>query len=121
MGQMFRRVDTVFVQVADVDKATAWYAEVLGLTERFRRQDLACLGAGETSITLLGPGWWKNGRPGRTPAAFNFYVPDAEQAHRHLRDQGVTCGPVEMDGTSSWFWFDDPDGNRLEVCSFPER
>lgn len=31
---MFRRIDTVFLRVPNLDEAVAWYTEHLGLTER---------------------------------------------------------------------------------------
>lgn len=116
---MFRRIDTVFLRVPNLDEAVAWYTEHLGLTERWRRPGVACLNLGETPLTLLEV---KDGfRPAEEPP-FNFYVQDIDAAHARLKAAGI---PVDETITEEpgvrWFDFSDPYGNRLEVCWWPEQ
>jgi catechol 2,3-dioxygenase-like lactoylglutathione lyase family enzyme len=110
----FHKVDTVFVKVADLAAAARWYTELLGWPELFHTEHIFVLRAPEgPPLTLLGPAateW----------SGFNFYAPDAEGAHAWLIERDVEVGPIERapDQPVSWFWFRDPDGNRLEVCSY---
>jgi catechol 2,3-dioxygenase-like lactoylglutathione lyase family enzyme len=116
MPTLFARIDTVFVRVRDLDAAARWYGETFDLEERFRSDWIVVLNLGETPLTLL-----KSDQEPFTPASeahFNFYVPDVLKAHAHLQERGVPTGPNEDGGGVRWFWFSDPDGNRLEVCHF---
>nr|MBO2471919.1 hypothetical protein [Bacillota bacterium] len=116
--RMFRRIDTVFLRVRNLDDAVAWYTEKLGLALKWRQPGLACLGLGETPLTLLEAA--DEFVPAEEPP-FNFYAADIEEARRRLRDAGVEVDEeIQSDGTVRWFGFADLDGNRLEVCSWPE-
>lgn len=115
------RIDTVFVRTADLARAEAWYRDVLGLSVRFRADDIVAFDVDQTALTLLGPGS-HDGSP--TPAdfpAFNFYAADAEATHDWLARRGVDVDPVRRESPSfAEFTFRDPDGTLLQVCSFPE-
>lgn len=115
---MFRRIDTVFVRVRNLDDAVTWYTEKLGLRLRWRQPGVACLNVSETPLTLL------EASDDFVPAAeapFNFYTDDIEAAHRFLKEAGVTVDDEILAGDGvRWFGFRDPDGNRLEVCWWPE-
>ncbi|MBO2518606.1 MULTISPECIES: VOC family protein [Limnochorda] len=116
---MFRRIDTVFVRVRNLDEAVAWYTQHLGLEVRWRHPGVACLNLGETPLTLLEAG--EAFHPVEE-APFNFYAPDIEAAYARLRAAGVPVDEqITDDGGVRWFGFRDPDGNRLEVCWWPEE
>ncbi|MBG9795855.1 hypothetical protein ABD76_26795 [Paenibacillus dendritiformis] len=113
---MIERIDTVFVRVPDLEEAKTWYMEVLGLALKWENDHIAVLGLGETPLTLLKTEA-SSFRPA-AEAAFNFYVKDAEAAHRHLRAAGVEVSAVEEGDGVKWFSFQDHCGNRLEACFF---
>lgn len=113
---LFKRIDTVFLPVRDIDAAIAWYTETLGLTLRWKSANYAALNLAETPLTLYQPERF-------TPVdavPFNFYSPDADQAHRRLALQGALVMPIQEHPGIRFFDFRDPDGNLLSVCSFPE-
>ena len=115
---MFRRIDTVFLRVRNLDAALAWYTEHLGLTVRWRQPGVGCLNVAETPLTLL------EATDGFTPASeptFNFYAADIDGVYQRLQQAGVVVDDQITDSPGvRWFDFQDPDGNRLEVCWFPE-
>ncbi|WCF09546.1 VOC family protein [Paenibacillus thiaminolyticus] len=113
---MFERIDTVFVRVPDLEAAKTWYMEVLGLALRWDNDHIAVLALGETPLTLMKTEA-SSFRPA-AEAAFNFYVKDAEAAHRYLQAAGVEVSAVEEGEGVQWFLFQDHCGNALEVCSF---
>ena len=81
---MFRRIDTVFVRVRNLDEAVAWYTQHLGLEVRWRHPGVACLNLGETPLTLLETG--EAFHPVEE-APFNFYAPDIEAELEDQRQQ----------------------------------
>ena len=121
MGFAVREIDHVEVFVRDVDAATRWYQETLGLgpVRRWDPEPLM-IGAGGAMLALfrlqqtdrpaaaIRPGVgavWRGGRTRRGSSA----------AQEHLRARGVTFnGPVDHD-TSESIYFGDPDGNTLEI------
>lgn len=114
---MFKRVDTVFLPVRDLDRAIAWYTQTLGLTLRWRQANYAAINVGETALTLYQPE--AEFAPVTGHAPFNFYASDVDAAHRTLREHGATVEEIKRLTNFAWFDFNDPDGNRLGICWFP--
>lgn len=49
-----------------------------------------------------------------------FFVSDAKKAHEFLSGKGVCVGMLETDSQGTQcFFFNDPDGNRIEVSAEP--
>ncbi len=121
MTALFKRIDTVFLKVMDLDQAINWYTKVLGFTLRWRMDEggYAALNISETPLTLVQVPRDTEFTP-TTFSSFNFYVSDITEAHNHLKEHQVEVGEIEDGGDVKWFWFKDPDGNRLEVCYFQE-
>lgn len=119
MASPFLRVDSVFIPVKDLNKAIDWYTQTLefGLHWRNDEGGFACIDGGSMPITLAQIPQDREFVP-FTNAPFNFYVQDVEETHRILKDKGVTVGEIDKLYHVRWFWFLDPDGNRLEVCSY---
>lgn len=115
---MFTRIDTVFLEVSNLEKAISWYSDHLGLHPRWHNADggYAALGVSETPLTLIQS---ENVKPAEyTP--FNFYTSDVEGTHRKLKEKGVMVYDIEDYGDVKAFDFKDPDGNKLGVCHFKE-
>ncbi|WP_025029063.1 VOC family protein [Caldalkalibacillus mannanilyticus] len=120
MSILFKRIDTVFLRVKNFEEAINWYTNILGFELRWKEDvgGYAALNISETPLTLV-----REDQEKFVPSAsahFNFYVENAEEAHQYLLKNDVEVGPIEKDGEVQWFWFKDPEGNRLEICSFPE-
>ncbi|UPV72928.1 VOC family protein [Halorussus limi] len=110
----------VHLKVRDVDRAVAFYRDVLGLDVTERVGNFAFLSFGERhhDVALQGLGPDAEG-PGRGVGLYHaaFEVPSADalrETHRRLRERGVAVSPVDH-GISKALYFEDPDGNGLEV------
>lgn len=124
-------LDHVVLRVADIEQSIAFYALVLGSTVVKRRDDLGLvhLRAGVSMIDLVsvdGPlgnkGGAAAGAEGRNMDHVCLRVdPFEEQALvRHLAAQGLApSGPVTTNFGSEGFgpslYFQDPDGNTIEL------
>jgi catechol 2,3-dioxygenase len=122
------RVGHVHLKVHDVDRAVEFYTGVLGLdvTERHGRFAFLSWGQRHHDVALQGvgeDGESPDGRPasedgpsvGLYHAAFEVHSSGALAAvYRRLDERGVEVTPVDH-GISEAMYFDDPDGNGLEV------
>lgn len=110
---MFKRIDTVFVYVRNLAESVQWYREVLGLEVGLEYQGYVAFKLGETYLTLIENGSQIN----HEFSAFNFFVEDVHKTYRYLVESDVKVTDVKNDGVDHFAFF-DPDGNRLEICSF---
>lgn len=111
---MIGRVEHVWFWVADLDRAIAFYAEVLGLPLVRRDGDeWAELDAGPIRLALhAGAG---DGRePGGTVV---FEVDDLDAARFAMQTNGAVFGGQEgeVDGIARFASFTDLDGNRMQL------
>ncbi|MBK7142415.1 MAG: VOC family protein [bacterium] len=117
---LFRKVDTVMLRVADLEKSRAWYREKLGVKELFgeKKENLVVISfGGDTSITLWQLKEGQSLTPGAKTGCFPILMSDdVRRAHRTLSERGVQTEPVQSGGSVQWFAFYDLDGNRIEVC-----
>lgn len=119
MPTPFLRVDTLFIPVTDLEKSVDWYTQTLEFKLNWRNDEggYACIDGGVLPITLI-----------KIPqdrdfvafvnAPYNLFVTDIEEAHKYLTDKNIEASEIETLYNTSWFWFKDIDGNRLEVCSY---
>ncbi|MFB6188397.1 MAG: VOC family protein [Halapricum sp.] len=113
-------VGHVHLKVRNVDRALDFYTEVLGLsvTERQGRYAFCSWGHHHHDVALQGVGEDAAGPGsgvGMYHAAFEVETPEALRTiFERLRERGVRVSPVDH-GISKAIYFDDPDGNGLEV------
>lgn len=128
-----QRIDHVHVEVRDRDAAAAWYARVLGLE---RHQALAgwaddpkgplilSAGDGEPALSLFARGCAAATRDatiafrvsGEDFLRFIAALPELHLNHDCARV--LTAADLQDHGLSWSFYFNDPDGNRIEVTSY---
>ncbi len=114
------RADLVYFFVTDMDRAIAFYSDVLGLELAYRTGDeWAQLGAGPIQLGLHGAGAGP-ARPGGTLA---FTVTDLDAAKMKLTSDGVEVGHEGGgEGRGPRFVeFTDPDGNVLALFEYEEH
>ena len=129
-----RGLDHVVLRVTDLERARAFYCDVLGGTVDHYRPKLGLMQirAGAALIDLvpvdsaLGrPGGSAPGAEGRNMDHFCLQVEafDPATLSRHLRAYGIEMGKVEQrygaDGNGPSIYLRDPDGNTVELKGPP--
>ncbi|MEK4979777.1 N-acetyltransferase [Bacillus sp. FSL K6-6540] len=114
---IFQHIDTVFVPTRNIKAAKEWYTGVLGgrIGWESEQGEYQCILFGQTSLTLFSTEEERYFE--RRHAMFNFFVPNVEDAYRHLRMQNVRVDSI-LEYGATYFTFYDLDDNCLEVCSY---
>ena len=119
------KLELVAVPVSDVDRAKAFYADMVGfhadhdqqVNENLRFVQLTppgsacsiCIGIG---LTTMKPGLIEG---------LQMVVPDIEQAHDQLAGRGVDVSDIQDLAWGRFVYFSDPDGNKWAVQQVPKR
>jgi len=112
-------IGQVLVPVTDVERAAAFYRDVLGIRYLFGFPGMAFLDAGGVRLYLATPE--QDGFAGRS--TLYFRVPDIGAAVAALEARGVAFGDrphmIFDDGSQqTWMCFTkDPDGNNVALMS----
>ncbi|RAS34519.1 VOC family protein [Paraburkholderia bryophila] len=127
-------LDHLVLNVADVEASAAWYARMLGMqrTEfESRTGTRVAMTYGNQKINLRPASAdtvaWFTGRepvPGSADLCFVTTTASPAEVKAHWLAQGVAieAGPVERDGARGKMisvYCRDPDGNLIEVASYP--
>lgn len=118
-------LDHIVLCVADVDRTRAFYERVLGMESREERPGKYSLHFGSHKISLQDAVAAPSIARDTVPGSGNFcLLSDTPVAHwiEHLAREGVTIvdGPGERAGaigTILSIYFNDPDGNLVEVSN----
>ena len=120
---MQMKLELVILPVADVDRAKAFYVDVLGFAEdvdvrpadgvrvvQLTPPGSACsitMGTGLDVYTEMPPGSVKG---------LHLVVPDIDAARAELAERGLEIGEVfDVGGGVRYAWFGDPDGNTMTL------
>lgn len=113
----------VVLKVGDMERAEAFYRDVLGMTVCARREkpDMTFFTMGnhhDFAIAALGADAPRPGRKSVGLAHVAFKIGDdieaLREARAHLDAAGVRTHPVDHEVTLS-LYFEDPDGNGIEL------
>ncbi len=113
-----RLIDHVWFWVADLERAVAFYRDVLGMKLLFRTGDeWAEFEGGGAKLGLHGPGSGRRRSPGGTVV---FRVDDLDAVRRDLEARGVRFEEREgeVQGYARFAHFADPDGNTLGIIEY---
>lgn len=122
-GLTYRPELLIQLGVADLDRAIAFYTDVLGFTLTERRDDLRFAHV-ETNVAGLQIGLNAIAEPkGTGSAVLNISVTDVVAARRALEQKGVTFRgeTVIIPGKVALAPFADPDGNALRLAGPPPQ
>ncbi len=110
------------IRVRDLERSEKFYTEVLGLHVTLRRGNLVFLSAREHShelaIGAMGDGVLE---PDETRIGTNHFAWEVETFDElqgmvnHLKSKGVEILRSRSNNFSTGFYFNDPDGNGLEI------
>ncbi|MPQ97574.1 glyoxalase [Modestobacter sp. I12A-02628] len=125
---MHMKLELVPLPVADVDRATAFYAERLGFVVDVdvRPADgvrvVQLTPPGSACSISLGTGLDAYGGQPGSVRGLHLVVADIAQARADLVDRGVDVGPVQdVGGGVLYAGFADPDGNGWTLQQMPWR
>jgi catechol 2,3-dioxygenase-like lactoylglutathione lyase family enzyme len=121
-----KRLDHVVVNVADLDRALAFYCGVLGCKEERRPMDyLVQLRAGASMIDLMRKDKTSGGAANMDHFAVVIDPFDEAAIRQHLESHGVRPGEVftryGAEGNGPSMYIHDPDGNMVELKGPPDR
>jgi catechol 2,3-dioxygenase-like lactoylglutathione lyase family enzyme len=109
------RIGQILMPVSDLDRAVAFYGEILGLPLQMRFPGIAFFDAAGVRLYLASPTDPDFGGK----ASIYFWVDDTETAWRALVDRGATSREepeivYSTEAFDMWLAFvDDPDGNHI--------
>ena len=117
----FERMGHVAIQVADVERSVKFYRDLLGLKLAWKiEKDWTILSCGKDDLALI-----RKGPEVHHPPHFGFRVGSAEaveRAYEALKDKVKVSKPVkDHRDKSRSFYFEDPDGNQVEIIYDPNR
>jgi catechol 2,3-dioxygenase-like lactoylglutathione lyase family enzyme len=118
------RLGQIAINVHDLDRATAFYRDILGLPLLFTTTALAFFDCGGVRLMLSPPEKPEFDHPG---SVLYFTVPDIASAHRQMLSSGVHFEDrphliARMPDHDLWMtFFRDPDQNLLALmCEMPQ-
>ena len=119
------KLELIAVPVSDVDRAKAFYAEVVGfnvdqdhrVNENLRFVQLTPPGSG-CSISI-GTGL-TDAEPGSVKG-LQLVVKDMDAAHAELKERGIAVTDIDDMPWGRFTFFSDPDGNAWAVQEIPAR
>ena len=109
------RVDYVRVPVDDIEAATQFYGETLGLprNERLHHDDWVEYEASNVTLAVMTPETHDYEFAPLPPATIALGVPDVAAAKAELEAKGVEVGEMWDSGVCHGAGFSDPAGNRI--------
>jgi predicted enzyme related to lactoylglutathione lyase len=109
------RVDYIRVPVDDIEKATEFYGEVLGLprNERLDHEDWVEFEAANVTLAVMTPETHDYSFAPLPPSTIALGVPDVAAAKAQLEAAGVAVGEVWDSGACNGAGLSDPAGNRI--------
>ncbi len=114
-------VGGVFLRATDPEKLYAWYEQHLGI-KRTEDGAITFFSDGPREMTILAffPNDTKYFGPGGQRAMLNFRVDDLDAVLEKLKAAGVDVDPKREDADYGRFaWFNDLEGNRVELWQLP--
>jgi len=115
MALNIKKIDSVSIRVRDLDKATKFYTETLGLPEIFRMEEmnLRGYGVGDNSASI-------NIEPGKASMQLIIQVERVDDARKALEAKSVQVdGPTQtIPNIGKAADFKDPDGNEILLMDY---
>ncbi|MBM7659824.1 catechol 2,3-dioxygenase-like lactoylglutathione lyase family enzyme [Bacillus mesophilus] len=109
------RIDTICLKVSNIDKASLWYQEKLGLKIAYRGEHYQVLSIGDSGIPLtIEEGKGEISKNGQSYPI--FFSKNITETFQTLKELGVMCKEIQIDVVNTYFDFYDLDGNQLQVC-----
>jgi catechol 2,3-dioxygenase-like lactoylglutathione lyase family enzyme len=130
MSLTIERIDHVVLNCRDVEATASWYERVLRMKREYFREGRIALKFGSQKLNLrpahADPAAWVSGvntEPGAADLCFiTSMSPDNVVAHFKSEGVDIVDGPAARTGAlgaMTSVYCRDPDGNLIEVASYP--
>ncbi|MGB3262107.1 VOC family protein [Paenisporosarcina sp.] len=118
-NSLFNGIHYFRIPVVDLSESIAWYSECLRFKLRFNRDDLAVFEL-ETGPLLVLVEADKNSRghflkSGQAEFSVGFTTSNINELYEYLVSQDVKVESIQEDEGHQFFYFYDPNGNKLQV------
>jgi predicted enzyme related to lactoylglutathione lyase len=119
------KLELVYVPVSDVDRAKDFYVNKVGFNADFDERPTDSIRfvqltpPGSACSICIGEGL--TDAPPGTGSNLQLVVSDIQEAHRHLKGNGVDVSDVDVQDWGHFVHFADPDGNKWAVQYIPGR
>jgi catechol 2,3-dioxygenase-like lactoylglutathione lyase family enzyme len=110
------RLDCVFYCVSDLDRAIAFYTDILGF--RLSSRDVVARFVVDGVLVELVPATDSDVLSGRGNARLTLAVEQLETAVRDLRAKGVALSDVRVVSNGRLASLQDPDGNEVVLWQY---
>jgi predicted enzyme related to lactoylglutathione lyase len=109
------RVDYIRVPVDDIDAATHFYGDVLGLPRntRLKHDDWIEFEASNVTLAVMTPATHDYEFAALPPSTIALGVPDVAAAKAELEAKGIAVGEMWDSGVCHGAGISDPAGNRI--------
>ncbi len=110
---------TPFMHVDDIDRAIAFFIDILGFSAPFRMGDYAYVEREGAAVRILENQGEEGAPPGNRRFAYYFDVHDVDALHSELKPrldtllEGDVCGPIDQDYGQRELLVLAPDGNLV--------
>jgi catechol 2,3-dioxygenase-like lactoylglutathione lyase family enzyme len=122
--------ESITLCCSNVETTKRWWIETFGCRMRKVPPDWDDPLPSDVALTLPGDNEPKVLLSDRSEAQRHGWAPSDNhpilftskrnlEAHEHLRDNGVSPGPIQEGGGTRYFEIRDPDGNVIEICGEP--
>ncbi|KGX91093.1 lactoylglutathione lyase [Pontibacillus halophilus JSM 076056 = DSM 19796] len=119
MSKLFNDIHYFRIPVVNVAEAIKWYSECLQLELRFNRGDLAVFNINSGPLLVLVEAdqdsrghFTIDGQPA---FSVSFTTSKINELHHYLDKNEVKIEPIRSEHGHQFFYFYDPDGNKLQV------
>ena len=103
-------IEEIVIEVEDLDRAVAFYQDVVGLKLRSRGPQEAWFKVGDQWLAVF-----EKGREGIGPHfAFRIDAENAERVRQDVEARGIPVETLDFSGGPS-VYVRDPDGNKIEL------
>jgi len=112
---MFHQIGIIMITVSNMERSTAFYRDILGLSLQFSSPDWTQFEVGGVQVALhiAGPNRRVNAEVGDN---FGFYIDDMDKTLDELTSRGAEVAYRTEEDFGTLSAIKDPDGYTIQLC-----
>ncbi|GIO22046.1 VOC family protein [Oceanobacillus sp. J11TS1] len=116
MNPLVKKIDTVFIQVSNLENSLDWYKQIFNLEIDFKEDYYLVLKIGETPLTLIQTENITTNKLNH--AILYFYSKNIEGIFDIIKNNTEHYTEIKFEDGVHFFEFKDNNGNPLGICSY---